>query len=151
MVDPLCFGQCFWFALPSELSVACESTCVCRSLFSFLVFAEYGSEANQDVGQIFNIGLRQNFDASSQNQDQDDNIILFSCTSGSNKKIRSFGNQAKIVTYEDCRFNQGQGILQNTGEFVAKSEGIYDFSATFLMKTDYDGAVNVQLMREDVS
>lgn len=119
--------------------------------FSFLVFAEYGSEANQDVGQIFNIGLRQNFDASSQNQDQDDNIILFSCTSGSNKKIRSFGNQAKIVTYEDCRFNQGQGILQNTGEFVAKREGIYDFSATFLMKTDYDGAVNVQLMRGDVS
>ena len=49
------------------------------------------------------------------------------------------------------KVTQGEGILQNTGEFVAKSEGIYDFSATFLMKTDYDGAVNVQLMRGDVS
>ena len=116
-----------------------------------IFFSEYGSEANQDVGQAFNIGLRQNFEFPQNQENQEDKIILFSCTSGSNKKIRTIGNQAKIVTYEDCRFNQGVGILQNTGEFVAKSEGIYDFSATFLMKTDYDGAVNVQLMRGDVS
>ena len=49
------------------------------------------------------------------------------------------------------KVTKGEGTLQNTGEFVAKSEGIYDFSATFLMKTDYDGAVNVQLMRGNVS
>ena len=113
-------------------------------------FTEYGSEANQDVGQKFDIGLRQNFD-SNQEEDEQDNIVLFSCTSGSNKKIKTEGNEVKIVTYEDCRFNQGKAFLQNTGEFVAKNEGVYDFSATFLMKTDYDGAVNVQLMRGDVS
>ena len=125
----------------------------CFLFFQFFnfIFSEYGSEANQDVGQAFNIGLRQNFEFPQNQENQEDKIILFSCTSGSNKKIRTIGNQAKIVTYEDCRFNQGVGILQNTGEFVAKSEGIYDFSATFLMKTDYDGAVNVQLMRGDVS
>ena len=94
--------------------------------------------------------MRQNFD-SNQVEKEEDNIVLFSCTSGSNKKIKTEGNEVKIVTYEDCRFNQGKAFLQNTGEFVAKNEGVYDFSATFLMKTDYDGAVNVQLMRGDVS
>ena len=59
------------------------------------------------MGQAFNIGLRQNFEFPQNQENQEDKIILFSCTSGSNKKIRTIGNQAKIVTYEDCRFNHG--------------------------------------------
>ena len=45
----------------------------------------------------------------------------------------------------------GKSFNGKTGEFVAKQKGMYQFSATFLMKTDYGGKVKVTLKRNDVS
>ena len=40
---------------------------------------------------------------------------------------------------------------EGSGEFIAKEKGVYDFSVTFLMKTDYEGSVKVSLKRNDVT
>ena len=47
----------------------------------------------------------------------------------------------ETVTYEKCLLNHGNAFSEGNGEFIAKEKGVYDFSATFLMKTDYEGFV----------
>ena len=47
----------------------------------------------------------------------------------------------ETVTYEKCLFNHGSAFSEGSGEFIAKEKGVYDFSVTFLMKTDYEGSV----------
>ena len=37
------------------------------------------------------------------------------------------------------------------GIFVAKEAGVYDFAATFLMKSDYNDQVTVSLKRGEVN
>ena len=55
------------------------------------------------------------------------------------------------VTYEECPINKGNGFNFVTGEFIAKENGTYDFSTTFLMKTDENGSVIVKLKKGTVS
>ena len=38
------------------------------------------------------------------------------------------------------------GFNQNTGEFMAKENGLYDFSATFLMKSEPNSSLIVKLI-----
>ena len=55
------------------------------------------------------------------------------------------------VIYEECPINKGNGFNFVTGEFIAKENGTYDFSTTFLMKTDENGSVIVKLKKGTVS
>ena len=40
------------------------------------------------------------------------------------------------------------GFDQNTGEFMAKENGLYDFSATFLMKSGTNSSLIVKLIHQ---
>ena len=40
------------------------------------------------------------------------------------------------------------GFNQNTGEFMAKENGLYDFSATFLMKSEPNSSLIVKLIHQ---
>ena len=42
----------------------------------------------------------------------------------------------------------GMGFNQNTGEFIAKENGLYDISATFLMKSGANSSLIVKLMHQ---
>ena len=48
-------------------------------------------------------------------------------------------------------FNTGNSFKEATGEFIANEDGMFDFTGSFLMKSDFDGFVKVSLMRNDVS
>ena len=45
----------------------------------------------------------------------------------------------------------GMGFNQNTGEFIAKENGIYDISATFLMKSGTNSSLIVKLMHQSIN
>ena len=105
---------------------------------------EYGSSGNKDIeDNDILTGTRQTFDSDSVNDIIFGDIsYMFSCTSSSSKRFKpSIANKPETVTYEKCLFNHGSAFSEGSGEFIAKEKGVYDFSVTFLMKTDYEGSV----------
>ena len=60
-------------------------------------------------------------------------------------------NVSGIVNYETCFINKGEAMNVYRGIFVAKEAGVYDFAATFLMKSDYNDQVTVSLKRGEVN
>lgn len=76
---------------------------------------------------------------------------MFSCTSMSNKRIKLKKNESsKIVNFEECLINQGKAFDPQSGVFQAQEDGIYEFSATFLMKTDFAGQIQVGLKHNQI-
>ena len=53
--------------------------------------------------------------------------------------------------YEECPINKGSGFNIDNGKFIANVSGIYDFSATFLIKTEENGSAIVKLKKGTVS
>ena len=105
---------------------------------------EYGSSGNKDIeDNDILTGTRQTFDSDSVNDIIFGDIsYMFSCTSSSSRRFKpSIANKPETVTYEKCLFNHGSAFSEGSGEFIAKEKGVYDFSVTFLMKTDYEGSV----------
>ena len=106
---------------------------------------EYGSSGNKDIEENDILtGTRQTFDYDSSVSDTIFGNIsyMFSCTSSSSRRFKpSIANKPETVTYEKCLFNHGSAFSEGNGEFIAKEKGMYDFSVTFLMKTDYEGSV----------
>ena len=105
---------------------------------------EYGSSGNKDIeDNDILTGTGQTFDSDSVNDTIFGDIsYMFSCTSSSSKRFKpSIANKPETVTYEKCLFNHGSAFSEGSGEFIAKEKGVYDFSVTFLMKTDYEGSV----------
>ena len=106
---------------------------------------EYGSSGNKDIEENDILtGTRQTFDYDSSVSDTifGDISYMFSCTSSSSRRFKpSIANKPETVTYEKCLFNHGSAFSEGNGEFIAKEKGMYDFSVTFLMKTDYEGSV----------
>ena len=56
-----------------------------------------------------------------------------------------------LVTYEKCPLNEGQMIRPQSGRFVAPETGMYDFTATALLKTDDGSYTAMTLKRDNVS
>ena len=105
---------------------------------------EYGSSGNKDIeDNDILTGTRQTFDYDSVSDIIFGDIsYMFSCTSSSSRRFKpSIANKPETVTYEKCLFNHGSAFSEGSGEFIAKENGVYDFSVTFLMKTDYEGSV----------
>lgn len=115
------------------------------------IFLDYGSSGNKDVktGTI-QTGLRSQFEDAVNTLSKSQSTYLFSCTSSSNRRVKLKKNEKnKRVNFEKCLINQGKAFDLQTSQFQAQEDGLYQFSATFLMKTDFGGQVQVGLKLND--